>query len=192
MAPRLSFDETEDASPQSIRQYHDHWRRLLDLEWAEEERCLGPRLLALPDPSPTLSLAGLHAPHDPCRSVPHAPHGPCRSVTERLESWPVARLEREGLCLTGLRHRSTGRYYDRLLLRFGFGAESRSHAAAPRAEREQSRRRHEFEVGDAVVMARQKDGGQALKGELVELSADAVAVAVSEAHTHAVDRHGDA
>ena len=182
MAPHLSFDETEDASPQSIRQYHDHWRRLLDLEWAEEERCLGPRLLALPDPSPTLSLAGLHAPHDPCRSV-----------TERLESWPVARLEREGLCLTGLRHRSTGRYYDRLLLRFGFGAESRSHAAAPlRAEREQSRRRHEFEVGDAVVMARQKDGGQALKGELVELSADAVAVAVSEAHTHAVDRHGDA
>ena len=125
--------------------------------------------------------------------VRHAPRDPCRSVTERLESWPVARLEREGLCLTGLRHRSTGRYYDRLLLRFGFGAESRSHAAAPlRAERKQSRRRHEFEVGDAVVMARQKDGGQALKGELVELSADAVAVAVSEAHTHAVDRHGDA
>ena len=137
-------------------------------------------------PRPSRPITNL----EPCR--PHAPRDPCRSVTERLESWPVARLEREGLCLTGLRHRSTGRYYDRLLLRFGFGAESRSHAAAPRAEREQSRRRHEFEVGDAVVMARQKDGGQALKGELVELSADAVAVAVSEAHTHAVDRHGDA
>ena len=41
MAPQLLFDETEDASPQSIRQYHDHWRRLLDLEWAEEERFSG-------------------------------------------------------------------------------------------------------------------------------------------------------
>ena len=40
VAPHLSFDEAEDASPLRIRQYHDHWRRLLDLEWAEEERCV--------------------------------------------------------------------------------------------------------------------------------------------------------
>ena len=148
MAPRLAataaFDEAEDASPQSARQYHDHWRRLIDLEWAEEER----------------------------------------SVTERLESWSLGRLEREGLCLTGLHHRATGRYYDRLLLRF----DTESYMSAGR---DQPHRRHEFQVGDAVVMARQESGGQALKGELVELSADTIAVAVSEAQAHAVDMHGD-
>jgi hypothetical protein len=48
-----------------------------------------------------------------------------------------------------------------------------------------------LQVGDAVVMARQESGGQALKGELVELSANAIAVAVSEAQAHAVDMHGE-
>jgi hypothetical protein len=109
--PRLAaaFDEAEDVSPQSARQYHDHWRRLLDLEWAEEER----------------------------------------SVTERLESWSLARLEREGLCLTGLYHRGTGRYYDRLLLRFD--TETRNHPyAQPPAGQEHSHRRHEFQAGGAT------------------------------------------
>lgn len=100
-----AFDEAEDASPQSARQYHDHWRRLLDLEWAEEER----------------------------------------SVTERLESWSLARLVREGLCLTGLHHRATGRYYDRLLLRFDTETWNH-HDAQPPAGREQPHRRHEFQV----------------------------------------------
>lgn len=150
------FDEGEDASPQSARQYHDHWRRLLDLEWATEEK----------------------------------------AVTERLERWPVARLEREGLCLTNLQHRSTGRFFERLLYRF----DTRPPGSQPPAGRET---RHEFQVGDAVILSRQAAGARqaagsheegdshplstdALKGELVELSADAVAVAVSEAHAHAL------
>ena len=156
MTPERFDEEADDASPQRARQYHDHWRGLLDLEWAEEEQ----------------------------------------AVNERLERWSLAKLEREGLCLTGLHYRSTGRFFDRLLYRFGTeppGAQPPG--AQPQAGREL--RRHEFQVGDAVILSRQGGGSHplctdALKAELVELSGDsgALAVAVSEAQAHAVDVRG--
>merc|ERR1719424_2737244 len=118
VTPERFDEEADDASPQRARQYHDHWRGLLDLEWAEEEQ----------------------------------------AVNERLERWSLAKLEREGLCLTGLHYRSTGRFFDRLLYRFGTEPPG---AQAPGA--------HPLCT-------------DALKAELVELSGDsgALAVAVSE------------
>ena len=120
------LEEDDDATPQTRRLYHDHWRRLVELEWEAEQTV----------------------------------------VLERLKDWPLSRLEREGLCLTGLQHRSTGRFFERPLHRFSM---------RPRREA-----RHEFQVGDAVILSRSHPlSTEALRGEVVELGSDTVAVAVS-------------
>ena len=61
------------------------------------------------------------------------------AVADRMR-WPAARLEREGLCLTGLTATSLGRFFDRLQVRF---------ALPERWHRPDVR--HEFSVGDTVI-----------------------------------------
>lgn len=87
-------------------------------------------------------------------------------INEQLESWPVARLEKEGLCASGLVGSGRAyRFYNRPVARFTLRDE------APR---------HSFQPGDEIVLSRANPLTEidALRGEIIEIARDNIEIAL--------------